>query len=78
MGNTVWHCLIRGRDRRLNNVLQMVVVTRTVHDEEIRIYARKRKADGKMLREVRRCIKRFRERNIYRIRNVAIPTSTAT
>lgn len=77
-GNTVRHRLNRGGDRRLNKALHMVAVTRMVHDEETRIYAQKRKAEGKTVKEVRRCIKRYLARKIYRILNAAIPTPTAS
>lgn len=77
-GNTVRHRLNRGGDRRLNKALHMVAVTRMVHDEETRIYAQKRKAEGKTVKEVRRCIKRYLARRIYRILNAAIPTPTAS
>lgn len=56
----------------------MVAVTHMVHDEETRIYAQKRKAEGKTVKEVRRCIKRNLARKTYRILNAAIPTPTAT
>ncbi|MDV2978396.1 UNVERIFIED_CONTAM: IS110 family transposase [Actinomycetes bacterium ARC8] len=77
-GNTVRHRLNRGGDRRLNKALHMVAVTRMVHDKETRIYAERRKAEGKTVKEVRRCIKRYLARSIYRILNATVPAPSST
>lgn len=57
-GNTVRHRLNRGGDRALNRALHMIAITRMTHDEETRTYVRKRAAEGKTTKEIRRCIKR--------------------
>ncbi|WP_372697285.1 IS110 family transposase [Arthrobacter sp. JSM 101049] len=68
-GNTVRHRLNRSGDRRLNSALHMVTVVRTVHDPATRAYADRRKAEGKTPREIRRCLKRYLARRLYRALN---------
>lgn len=68
-GNTVRHRLNRGGDRRLNCALHMATVVRTVHDPDTRAYAKRRKAEGKTPREIRRCLKRYLARRLYRTLN---------
>lgn len=68
-GNTVRHRLNRGGDRSLNSALHMVAITRMTHDEETREYVQKREAEGLSTKEIRRCIKRYLARRIYRIFN---------
>ena|SRR5690625_1078588 len=74
-GNTVRHRLNRGGDRRLNSALQMVAISRMTHHPQTRSYVDKRRAEGRTDREIRRCIKRYLARRIYRILNAS---STAT
>lgn len=76
-GNTVRHRLNRGGDRRLNCALHMATVVRTVHDPDIRAYAERRKAEGKTPREIRRCLKRYLARRLYRTLN-ALHASDST
>ncbi|GAA2964712.1 IS110 family transposase [Glutamicibacter bergerei] len=66
-GNTTRHRLNRGGDRSLNAALHLAAVTRMTHDEETRIYVEKRRAEGKTDREIRRCIKRYLVRRIFKI-----------
>lgn len=68
-GNTVRHWLNRGGDRALNSALHMVAITRMTPDEETREYTRKREAEGLTTKEIRRCIKRYLARRVYRIFN---------
>lgn len=72
-GNTVRHRLNRGGDRKLNKALHTAALVRMAYDEETRVYVEKRTQEGKSLREIRRCIKRYLARKIYRILNTAIP-----
>src|SRR5665647_1581488 len=65
-GNTVRHRINRGGDRRLNRVLHMAVVTRMRMDPRTRAYVERRTAEGRTLREIRRCLKRYLAREIYR------------
>lgn len=66
-GNTVRHRLNRRGDRRLNKALHTAALVRMTHDEETRSYVEKRTAEGKTIKEIRRCIKRFLARRIYKI-----------
>jgi hypothetical protein len=55
-GNTVRHRINRGGDRRLNRALHMATVTRIRMDPRTRAYVEKRTAEGRSLREIRRCL----------------------
>lgn len=70
-GNTVRHRLNRGGDRRLNWALNTVVLTRMRTDPATRDYVARRTAEGKTGREIRRCLKRYATRQIYRTLNTA-------
>ena len=65
-GNTIRHRINRGGDRRLNRALHMTVVTRMRMDPRTRAYVERRTAEGRTLREIRRCLKRYLAREIYR------------
>lgn len=65
-GNTVRHRLNRGGDRRLNRALHMAVITRMTHDPETRAYVERRRAEGRTTTEIRRCLKRYLARQLYR------------
>lgn len=72
-GNTVRHRLNRGGDRTLNKALHMVALSRMTFDPETIEYAAKRQAEGKTKKEIRRCIKRYLARRIYRTLNANSP-----
>lgn len=74
-GNTVRHRLNRGGDRRLNRALHIAVLTRMTHDPQTRAYVERRRAEGRTIKEIRRCLKRYLARHIYRLLN-ATPTAT--
>lgn len=76
-GNTVRHRINRGGDRRLNRALHMAVVTRMRMDPDTRAYVAKRTAQGRTLREIRRSLKRYLARQIYRQLNTAASAATA-
>ena len=65
-GNTIRHRLNRGGDRRLNRALHMAVVTRMTHDPDTRAYVERRRAEGRTTKEIRRCLKRYLARHLYR------------
>lgn len=54
-------------DRRLNCALHIVVITRQRHDPATREYTARRTAQGKNPREIRRCLKRYVARDLYRL-----------
>jgi transposase len=65
-GNTVRHWLNRGGDRRLNQALHMAVVVRTRIDPATKAYVERRLTEGHTKKEIRRCLKRYLARPIYR------------
>ena len=70
-GNTTRHRLNRGGDRSLNAALHLAAITRMTYDNETRIYVEKRRAEGKTDREIRRCIKRYLVRRVFKIFHVS-------
>jgi transposase len=68
-GNTTRHRLNRGGDRRLNRALHMAVITRMTHDPATRAYVERRRAEGRTTKEIRRCLKRYLARQLYRTLN---------
>jgi transposase len=71
-GNTTRHRLNRGGDRRLNRALHMATIVRMTHDPETRAYVEKRTAEGRTTKEIRRILKRYLARQIYRTLNTTI------
>lgn len=47
----------------------MAAVTRMTHDAETRDYVEKRRAEGKTDKEIRRCVKRYLARRVFRTLN---------
>jgi transposase len=72
-GNTVRHRLNRGGDRTLNKALHMVALSRMTFDPETIGYVEKRQAEGRTKKEIRRCVKRYLARRIYRPLNATNP-----
>lgn len=70
-GNTTRHRLNRGGDRRLNRALHTIVMTRMRCDPSTRAYVERRLAQGKTRREIRRALKRYTARQLYRLLNAA-------
>lgn len=68
-GNTVRYRLNRGGDRALNSALHMVALTKMRVDDETRTYVEKRRSEHKTVREIRRCLKRYIARRVFRILN---------
>lgn len=65
-GNTVRHRLNRGGDRRLNRAINTIVLTRMRTDTGTHTYLERRQAEGKTNKEIRRCLKRYTSRQIFR------------
>ena len=57
----------RGGDRQLNRALHTIVLSRLTHDPDTRAYAARRTAEGKTPREIKRCLKRFVARRLFRL-----------
>ncbi|WP_206051573.1 transposase [Nocardioides ferulae] len=60
------HRLNRYGDRRLNSALHVIVIARQRHDPTTRAYTQRRTVQGKNPREIRRCLKRYIARDLYR------------
>lgn len=65
-GQTIRHRLNRGGDRQLNRALHTIVLSRMTHDPDTRAYAARRAEQGKSPRDIRRCLKRYLARQLYR------------
>lgn len=75
-GRTVRHRLNRGGDRALNRAIHTIALTRMRSCPKTRAYVARRTAEGKTPREIRRCLKRYIARQLYRILTTAM-TPTA-
>lgn len=73
-GNTTRHRLNRGGDRRLNRALSSIALTRMSHHPLTRAYVQRRRAEGRTTKEIRRSLKRYIARQLYR--RLALPTGT--
>lgn len=65
-GRTVRHRLNRGGDRGLNRAIHTIALTRIRSCPRTRAYVERRTAEGKSSREIRRCLKRYIARELYR------------
>ena len=65
-GLTHRHRLNRSGDRHLNQALHTIVICRLRGHHPTRDYAERRRAEGKTDREIRRCLKRYICRDLYR------------
>ncbi|WAC57668.1 IS110 family transposase [Gordonia sp. SL306] len=63
---TTRYRLNRYGDRQLNRALHTVVLTRQRYDDQTKTYTERRTTEGKTPREIRRCLKRFIARQIFR------------
>ena len=68
-GQVTRYRLNRCGDRLVNCALHTIVLSRLTHHEETRRYAARRQAEGKSDREIRRCLKRFLARRLFRLMN---------
>jgi transposase len=66
-GRVVRHRLNRSGDRQLNRALHTIVLVRLRDDPQTRAYAKRRTAEGKSAREVRRCLKRAVARQLFKL-----------
>jgi transposase len=65
-GNKTRHRLNRYGDRQLNKAIHTIARSRMAHDPATIAYVERRTAEGKTLRDIRRCIKRFIVRQLFR------------
>lgn len=66
-GKTVRFRLNRGGDRNLNQVLTMIANSRMRYDARSKAYVERRTAEGKSKKEIRRCLKRYLARSLFRL-----------
>jgi transposase len=66
-GQVVRYRLNRGGDRQLNRALHTIVLSRLAHHPETKAYAERRTAEGKSPREIKRCLKRYLARRVFRL-----------
>ena len=64
-GKTVRHRLNRGGDRQGNSALWLIANNRMIHHPQTRDYVKRRTAEGKNTKEIRRCLMRHIARGIY-------------
>lgn len=65
-GRTVRYRLNRSGDRQLNRALHSIALTRQRYHQPTRDYTKRRRADGRTDREIRRCLKRYIARQLFR------------
>jgi transposase len=76
-GRTVRHRLNRGGDRALNRAIHTIALTRIRSCPRTRAYVARRSAEGKTPREIRRCLKRYIARELYRQLNQSMKPLTS-
>jgi transposase len=70
-GQTIRHRLNRGGDRQLNRALHTIVLSRMRFHPETRAYVARRTAEGRTPREIKRCLKRYVARRLFRLLEAA-------
>ncbi len=65
-GRTVRHRLNRGGDRALNRAIHTIATTRMRCCPATQAYVARRTTEGKTAKEIRRCLKRYIARQLYR------------
>ena len=73
-GQVTRHRLNRSGDRALNRAIHVIACTRMRCDPATIGYVARRRAQGKSDREIRRCIKRYVARQLYRALTAALAT----
>ena len=66
-GKVTRHRLNRSGDRQLNQALHTIALVRLRDDPDTRAYARRRIAEGKSPRDIKRCLKRIIARQLFRL-----------
>ena len=72
---TTHYRLNRSGDRQLNRALHTVVLSRMRWDSGTQAYLKRRTADRKTPREIKRCLKRYVARELFRLLQRAQPTT---
>jgi len=66
-GKTIRHRLNRGGNRAVNNALWTIAMVRMRSDPRTQVYVARRTAEGKSVKEIHRCLKRYIIRELYPI-----------
>jgi transposase len=74
-GKVVRHRLNRSGDRQLNRALHTVVLSRMRFHAETKEYVARRTAEGRTSREIKRCLKRYVARRLFRLLEADYSTS---
>jgi transposase len=74
-GTVTRHRLNRCGDRQLNRALHTIVLVRMRQDPSTQAYVKRRLAEGKSVREVKRCLKRYVARQLFRHLESRPPTT---
>jgi transposase len=77
-GRTVRHRLNRGGDRALNRAIHTIAATRMRCCSSTQAYVTRRRAEGKTDKEIRRCLKRYIARQLYRTLSATMTAATPT
>lgn len=64
-GRTVRHRLNRGGDRQANSALWVIAIVRLRSDARTQAYAERRRGEGRSLKEIVRCLKRYLVRELH-------------
>lgn len=72
-GNTSRHRLSRSGDRQLNRAFDIAVRSRMSYDPATRAYVARRRGEGRSNREIRRCLKRYVCRAVFRQLQTCMP-----
>ena len=77
-GRTVRHRLNRGGDRALNRAIHTIATVRMRDCPATKAYIARRTAEGKTIREIKRCLKRYITRQLYRTLTATMTPTTNT
>jgi len=75
-GRTVRHRLNRGGDRALNRAIHTIATVRMRDCPTTQAYIARRTAEGKTIREIKRCLKRYITRQLYRTLTATMTPTT--
>ena len=75
-GHTVRHRLNRGGDRALNRAIHTIATVRMRDCPATQAYIARRTAEGKTIREIKRCLKRYITRELYRTLTATMTPTT--
>jgi hypothetical protein len=76
-GTVIRHRLNRSGDRQLNRALHTIVLVRMRQDSATKAYVQRRLAQGKTIRDIKRCLKRYVARQLPPARSAALTRLTA-